>query len=108
VLDHTRDDFTRSGERYDLVFDVPGNHSFSACRPRFVGLMARTPFSRALPALDFSTPSRRETMDALAGLIEAGSLTAVVDRNFPLEQVADAIRYLESGTAVGRVVVTVP
>ena len=47
-------------------------------------------------------------MDALAGLIEAGSLTAVLDRSFPLEQVADAIRYLESGTALGRVVVTAP
>jgi NADPH:quinone reductase-like Zn-dependent oxidoreductase len=134
VLDHTREDFTRAGERYDLVFDVPGNHPFSACRrvltptgtyvlighdgfggrrwlgslPRFIGLMARTPFTRELPSLDFSAPGRRETMDALAGLIEAGSLTTVVDRTFPLDQVPDAIRYLESGSAVGRIVITVP
>ena len=48
--------------------------------------MARTPFSRELPALDFSTPSKRDTMDALRELIEAGRLTPVVDRTFPLER----------------------
>ena len=64
--------------------------------------------TRELPSLDFSAPGRRETMDALAGLIEAGSLTTVVDRTFPLDQVPDAIRYLESGSAVGRIVITVP
>ena len=125
-----------AGERYDLIFDVPGNHSFAACRralapggkyvlighdafgaggrrwlgslPRFLGLMARTPFSSELPPLGLSTPSKRETMGALCELIEAGRLTPVVGRTFPLGEAAEAIRYLESGRALGRVVITVP
>jgi NADPH:quinone reductase-like Zn-dependent oxidoreductase len=136
ALDHTREDFTRAGERYDLIFDVPGNHPFSAVRralapngkyvlighdgfgahgrrwlgslPRFLGLMARAPFSRHLPALDFSTPSKQAAMSELSELIEAGRLAPVVDRTFTLAEVAAAIRYLESGRAVGRVVITVP
>ena len=135
ALDHTRDDFTRAGERYDLIFDVPGNHSFAACRraltpdgkyvlighdafgarghrwlgslPRFTALVARSPFSRHLPSLDFSTPSKRDAMSALCELIEAGGLTPVVDRTFPLEEVPEAIRYLASGRARGRVVIAV-
>ena len=133
VLD-AREDFTRAGDRYDLIIDVPGNHPFPAIRRaltpkgkwvlighdgfggrrwpgsllRLVGLMARTPFSSALPALSFSTPSKQEGMKTLADLIEAGLLTPVVARTFPLEEAADAIRYLESGRAAGRIVVTVP
>ena len=133
VLDFAREDFTRAGERYDLIFDVPGNHSFSACRraleesgtyvlighdgfgasrlgslPRFLRLVARTPFTRQLPGLDFSTPDKGATMSALAELVEAGSLTPVVDRTFPLSEVPEAIRYLVAGRAVGRIIVTVP
>ena len=136
VLDHAREDFTRAGERYDLIFDVPGNHPFAACRralapggkyvlighdafgaggrrwlgslPRFLGLMARTPFSSELPPLGFSTPSKRDTMDVLRELIEAGRLTPVVDRTYPLEAVPEAIRHLESGRTRGRVVITIP
>ncbi len=133
VLD-AREDFTRTGDRYDLIVDVPGNHPFPAIRRaltpqgkwvlighdgfggrrwpgsllRLVGLIARTPFSSALPALSFSTPSKQEAMKTLADLIEADLLTPVVARTFPLEEVADAIRYLESGRAAGRIVVTVP
>jgi NADPH:quinone reductase-like Zn-dependent oxidoreductase len=135
VLDHTREDFTRAGERYDLIFDVPGNHSFPDCRsaltsngkyvlighdhfgagggrwlgslPRFLSLVVRTPFSSHLPALDFSTPSKQDTMSVLGELIEAGRLTPVVGRTFPLAEVPDAIRYLATGSAVGRVVITV-
>ena len=133
VLD-AREDFTRTGDLYDLIVDVPGNHPFPAIRRaltpngkwvlighdgfggrrwpgsllQLVGLIARTPFSSALPALSFSTPSKQEGMKTLADLIEAGLLTPVVARTFPLEEVADAIRYLESGRAAGRIVVTVP
>jgi NADPH:quinone reductase-like Zn-dependent oxidoreductase len=128
VLD-AREDFTRAGARYDLIFDVPGNHPFSACRrvltaagkyvlighgdfgrrrslPRFFGLLARTPFSRHL-AFDFSTPGKRETIDALAELIEAGAITPVIDRTFGLGEVPAAIRFLASGQARGRVVIAV-
>lgn len=135
VLDAEREDFTRAGERYDAIVDVPGNHPFFEVRralaptgryvlighdgfgatagrgfgnlPRFLRLMAMTPFSKQLPPLDFSPPARQEVMATLTGLIEAGRLTPVVDRAFPLGEVREAIRHLESGAACGKVVLTV-
>jgi NADPH:quinone reductase-like Zn-dependent oxidoreductase len=134
VLDGTRHDFTRAAERYDVVLDVPGHHPFSAVRqaltadgryvlighdgygaagawlgsvPRFVALMARTPFARQLPPLDFKPPDKRGGMALLAGLIETGELTPVIDRTFPLAEVPAAIRHLEAGGARGKVVISV-
>jgi NADPH:quinone reductase-like Zn-dependent oxidoreductase len=134
VVDGSRVDFTREGERYDLILDVPGNHSFGDCRralapdgryvlighdgfgdasawfgslPRFVALMVRTPFVRQLPALDFSAPDKREGMSVLGELIEACKLTPLVDRTFALSEAADAIRYLASGQARGKVVIAI-
>ena len=131
VIDHTAEDFTRRSERYDAVIDIPGNHPFAAVRrvlepdgtyvlighdaygtagrrwlgslPRFAGLMVRMPFVAQLPKLDFSTPDKREAMAELAALLEDGRLVPVVDRTFPLAEVAEAIRYLASGRAVGKV-----
>ena len=135
VIDYTREDFTRSGERYDLIFDVPGNHSFSDCRralvpegtyvlighdhfgdvggrwlgslPHFFELMALSLFRRQLPKLSMTTPSKEDSMAVLRDLLESGKLTPVVDRTYPLDQVAEAIRYLTEGTANGRIVITV-
>jgi NADPH:quinone reductase-like Zn-dependent oxidoreductase len=134
TVDHEREDVTRSGARFDLVFDVVGSHSLAEWRrvlepsgryvlighdhfgaaghrllgsiPRFVGLMARSPF---VPQLR-GTRVRRDTaefLEALTGLAERGQLTPVVARTFPLAEAADAIAYLASGQALGRVVVTV-
>ena len=134
VVDGTRVDFTREGERYELILDVPGNHSFSDCRralaadgryvlighdsfggasawlgslPRFFGLMALTPFRRQLPPVDFSAPDKQTGKAVLAELIESGGLTPPVDRTFALSQAAAAIRYLASGQAQGKVVIAV-
>jgi NADPH:quinone reductase-like Zn-dependent oxidoreductase len=134
VVDGTRVDFTRAGERYDVILDVPGNRPFAHCRralapdgryvlighdgfgdasawlgslPRFIALMARTPLTRELPALDFSTPDKQAGMALLTELIEAGKLTPVVDRTFALDEVADAIRYLQRGGTRGKVVIAV-
>jgi NADPH:quinone reductase-like Zn-dependent oxidoreductase len=134
-VDHTVEDFTRRAERYDLVFDVPGNHTFRECcrvlapggryvlighdqygavgrrwlgsLPRFARLMAMTPFRRQLPPLNVAAPDKTEGMTTLAELLDAGKLTPVVDRTFDLAQVPDAIRYLAEGHARGRVVITV-
>jgi NADPH:quinone reductase-like Zn-dependent oxidoreductase len=134
VVDHEREDVTRSGRRYDLVYDVVGSHSVAEWRrvlepsgsyvlighdrfgaaghrllgsiPRFVGLLARRPF---VPQLR-TTRVRRDTVEflaTLAGLAERGQLTPVVDRTFPLSEAVDAIAYLAGGQARGRVVVTV-
>ncbi|MFP3989664.1 NAD(P)-dependent alcohol dehydrogenase [Streptomyces sp. E11-3] len=134
VIDYTQEDFTRGGERYDLVFDVPGNHSFSACRraltpqgtyllighdhfgerghrllgslPRFLRLAVLSPFVRQLPRPSLSILTKKEAMSVLSGFLESGELTPLVDRTFPLSEVPEAIRYLGEGQACGKVVVT--
>lgn len=133
VVDYTREDFTRGAERYDLIFDVASNLSLSDCRraltpagtyvlighdhygkargrilgslPRALGLMALSPFVRQLPTPDFSNPRQSDLMAALKRFIEAGQLTPIVDRTFPLGEVRDAMRYLTEGHARGKVVV---
>ena len=133
VVDYTADDVTRSGERYDLVFDVVGNHQFSAYRrvladdgsyvfighdhfgtqgrrllgsiPRMFGLMARSTVDRRLLRGPFKPPDRVESMARLRALLADGALAPVVARAFALEQAADAIALLASGQAVGRIVV---
>ena len=134
VIDFAEQDFTRAGERYDLIFDVPGNHTFSECRraltpagryvlighddygratgawmgslPRFLKLMALSPFIGQL-AMSPSPPETKTHLDVLKELLEAGKLTPIVDRTFPLSEVPDAIRYLQEGRAKGRIVLTV-
>jgi NADPH:quinone reductase-like Zn-dependent oxidoreductase len=134
VIDFAEQDFTRAGERYDLIFDVPGNHTFSECRraltpagryvlighddygratgawmgslPRFLKLMALSPFIGQL-AMSPSPPETKAHLDVLKELLEAGKLTPIVDRTFPLSEVPDAIRYLQEGRAKGRIVLTV-
>jgi NADPH:quinone reductase-like Zn-dependent oxidoreductase len=133
VIDYTKEDFTRAGERYDLIFDVPGGHPFSECRrvlkpdgvyvlighdhfgqvgrrwwgslPRFLGLMVLSLFVRQLPKPNFSMPSKQEQMAVLRELMEAGKLTPVVDRTYPLEEVPEAMRRLAAGDTRGRIVI---
>jgi NADPH:quinone reductase-like Zn-dependent oxidoreductase len=134
VIDYTVEDFTRGPERYDLIFDVPGNRSLSECRrvlasdgtyvlighdrygaegrrvlgsvPRVLGLTVRAPFTRALPKASFSLPPKHESMAVLADALADGTLTPIVDRTFPLAEAGAAIRYLAGGRALGRVLVT--
>ena len=133
VVDYTAEDVTRSSGRFDLVFDVVGNHPFSAYRrvladegtyvlighdqfgvqgrrwvgsiPRMFGLMARSTVERRLPRPAFKMRDRTDGMDRLRCHLEDGALTPVVTRTFPLEQAADAIEFLASGHAAGRIVV---
>ena len=135
VIDYTQQDFTRSGERYDLILDIPGNHPFSRIKstltpdgiyvliahdgygrsggkwfgsiPKVFGLMARTPFSRHMPKSGFSMPNKQESMEVLRELIGSGKITPIIGKTFPLAEAAQAIRYLADGRAVGRVVLTV-
>jgi NADPH:quinone reductase-like Zn-dependent oxidoreductase len=134
VIDYTQEDFTQSGERYDLIFDIPGNHPFSACRrvltpdgkyvlighdrfgqgagrwfgsiPRVLKLVALSPFVSQLPTPNLSMPDKKNQMVALKRLLEAGKFTPVIDRTYPLSEVPEAIRYLEEGHARGKVVIT--
>jgi NADPH:quinone reductase-like Zn-dependent oxidoreductase len=134
LIDYTKEDFTQSGERYDLIFDIPGNHPFSACRrvltphgkyvlighdrfgqgagrwlgslPRVLKLVVLSPFVSQLPTPNFSMPNKKDSMALLRELLEAGKLTPVIDRTYPLGEVPEAIRYLEEGRARGKVVIT--
>ena len=97
VMDYTKGDFSRSGETYDVVFDAVGKASASQCqralKNRGTHLSVMSPSSENAPGLVF-----------LKGLIEAGGLRPVIDRRYPLEQVAEAHRYVEAGHKKGNVV----
>jgi NADPH:quinone reductase-like Zn-dependent oxidoreductase len=122
VVDYTREDFTRSGARYDLVLDTIGNRSLRECRRVLAakavyvhvgGRMARvlalpivSPFlSQSLVQLIAKRNSA--DLEILKGLIEAGKVTPVIDRTYSLSEVPEAIRYLETGHARGKIVITV-
>jgi NADPH:quinone reductase-like Zn-dependent oxidoreductase len=134
VVDYTQEDFTRAGERYDLIVDVAGNHPWSDLRRaltpegtyvlighdqyggsghrwfgslgRFFKLMVISPFvSHLHPFRGAKDPGDRLVI--LKDLIEAGKITPIIDRTYPLSDVAEAIRYLESGQVKGKVVITV-
>ena len=131
VIDYTREDFTRSGRRYDAIFDLVGNHSLSDIRrvlvPRGVlvpcggGSPERTSLEILAPMLGYSVaayfiPQRitgllakvnTEDLRHIAALVEAGSINPVLDRIFPLAETADAIRYIEQGHARGKVIISI-
>lgn len=129
VVDYTTEDFTRSGRRYDVLLDVAGSRSWSACKrvlePRatlvIVGAPKGTrllgPLSRIVrlrlasvgskrKAVFFIAKLNRADLDVLRELIEAGQVTPFVDRTYPLSETAAAFRYLGEGHARGKVVVT--
>ena len=128
VIDYTREDFTREGQRYDLIFDVAGNHSFSDCRralsPNGTLVLAGQSGRKKVSILPFvTTPvvSRfvrqklvtfiakrsKEDLTLLKELLEAGKVKPVIDRQYPLSEVPEAIRYLGEGHARGKIVITV-
>jgi NADPH:quinone reductase-like Zn-dependent oxidoreductase len=124
VVDYERDDFTKNGETYDVIFDSVGKHSFRRCRhslnPGGVFLETDLGFMWHVPLLAVATRwigDRRVRLPVpaytkqdvlrLAELIEAGRYRAVIDRVYPLEQIVEATRYVETGQKVGNVVLMV-
>jgi len=134
VIDYTQEDFTQGGERYDLILDVASNLSFSDCKrvltptgtyvrvghdhfgavgsrtfgslPSFFKLLARSPFDRHLPDLNFSFPSKKDSIAVLKEFLEAGKLTPVIDRTYPLSEIREAMRYMQEGHVRGKIVIT--
>jgi NADPH:quinone reductase-like Zn-dependent oxidoreductase len=124
VIDYTKDDFTRNGEIYDVIFDAVGKHSFRRCRRSLardgtyvetdLGFLCQNPILALLSPLSpgrkvkFPLPkySKQEVLH-LKDLIEAGQYRAVIDRRYPLEQAVEATRYVETGQKTGNVVLTV-
>jgi NADPH:quinone reductase-like Zn-dependent oxidoreductase len=130
VIDYTRQDFTRTDRRYDLLLDVAGSRSWSACRrvlaPQARLVMVGAPKgSRLLGPLShiigvrlaslrasqkvvfFISKADHQDLTALRELLEAGTVTPVVERTYPLREAAHALRYLGQGHAKGKLVVTV-
>jgi NADPH:quinone reductase-like Zn-dependent oxidoreductase len=122
VIDYTQEDFTKSGETYDVIFDAVGKSSFGRCKS---SLKANGVYLNTLPKATVllqtfwtskvgakrvkmeGAPARLDNLIALKELIEAGHLRTVIDRRYPLEQIAEAFRYVEKGHKKGNVVITV-
>jgi NADPH:quinone reductase-like Zn-dependent oxidoreductase len=124
VVDYTRQDFTKTREKFDLVFDAVGKSSFRKCRPLLrnggiyistdLGYLAQNPFLALLTPLFggkkvlFPIPSiKKEDVVFLKELAEAGRYKPVIDRRYPLEQITDAYRYVETGQKTGNVIINV-
>ena len=119
VIDYTKEDFIKSGQTYDVIFDVVIKSSFSRCKSsleqRGLYLTTGWPLLQALWAsmvgskkIIFGIMSQNpENLIFLKELIEAGKIKSVIDRRYPLEQTAEAHRYVETGHKKGNVVITV-
>jgi NADPH:quinone reductase-like Zn-dependent oxidoreductase len=129
VIDYGRERFADQGRRYDLILDIAGNPSLSDCRRalrpqgtlvivggsggvwlmgtgRWVRALALSAFVRQHLRVRVHTDSQTDLVE-LKELIESRQVTPVVDRTFPLTEVAEAIRYVQEGNARGKVVITV-
>jgi NADPH:quinone reductase-like Zn-dependent oxidoreductase len=120
VVDYTREDFTRSGETYDVVLDAVGKHSFFRARRALGpgGRYAATDRLYNLPLAFLTKPLKkkvvfaiepsppRENILLLSGLLEAGKYRPVVDRTYALDDVVEASRYVDSWQKLGNVVLT--
>jgi NADPH:quinone reductase-like Zn-dependent oxidoreductase len=122
VIDYRTEDFTKSGQTYDVIFDAVGKSSFSRCRnslepsgiylatdPRLAVVLSMlwTSMIGSKKAIWALGPERAQDLEYLTELIEAGKLKAVIDRRYPLEEIAEAHRYVERGHTKGNVVITV-
>jgi len=124
IIDYTREDFTRTGQRYDLILDNVGNHSFSDCRRALLPGGRHLPntghggMSYVLKAFALSSFMRQHARPFLCVLvtadlmeikdhIEAGRLKPVIDRTYPLSETREAMRYLEEEHPQGKVVVII-
>ncbi len=135
VIDYTKDDFTKSDERYDVIFDNVCNHSFAERRhvlnpkgicvlagmggagvkaSEAIGRIAGNIFTARASSLftdqkfaQYRTKSSKQDLTLLADLIRTGKITPVIDRRYKLGEAPEALRYLNEGHARGKVVITV-
>lgn len=120
VIDYSKEDFTQNGERYDLIFDILGKSSFEQCKNSLNEngnyLLASFKTKQLIQMLSTKNSSKK-VICALSGekiddllfikkLIETGKIKTIIDRRFPLEQVAEAHRYIEAGDKKGNVIIT--
>jgi len=122
VIDYTKEDFTKSGQTYDIIFDTVGKTSFSRCKrslkKKGFYLFAVMDFPQLVQMLRTSIIGSKKVIGGIAAgvstedviflkeLIEAGKIKSVIDRRYSLEQTAEAHRYVEKGHKKGNVVIT--
>jgi NADPH:quinone reductase-like Zn-dependent oxidoreductase len=126
VIDYTREDFTRSGQTYDLVLAANGYHPLAAykraLKPQGIYVMAGGKPGQIFQAMllggwmsekggkklgGFTAQANQQDLLALKELLEAGKVAPVIDRRYPLRETVEALRYLGAGHARGKVVITV-
>lgn len=134
VIDYAQEDFTQSVEPYHLILDIASNRSWPDCRRaltadgsyvlighdhfgassnlwigsmgRFVKLLALSPFDRRIPGIRSFKDPEGDPLAIVIGFIDSGAITPVVDRTYPLPEVREAISYMETGQAHGKIVIT--
>ncbi len=123
VIDYTEEDFTKSGQTYDVIFDAIGKGSYSQCKgsltSKGVYLLTTPSLAIIVQMLWTLKSSGKKAIFATAGLMqskenlvflrelfEAGKIKAVIDRSYPLEQISEAHRYVDKGHKKGNVVIT--
>ncbi len=122
VIDYSKEDFTKSGETYDVIFDVVGKSSFSGCirslKEKGFYLLGNPGLSQQFRGLWTSMMGSKRVIGGTASygtgdliflkeLIEAGKIRSIIDTRYPLEQTAEAHRYVDTGQKTGNVVITV-
>jgi NADPH:quinone reductase-like Zn-dependent oxidoreductase len=122
VIDYTREDFTKNGETYDLIFDILGKSSFSSCQNSLtrngIYLLASIKVKQLFQMLWTSRRNGKKVICAMSSespedlvlikkLVEEGKIRSIIDRRYPLEQIAEAHRYVEKGYKTGSVIITV-
>ena len=121
VIDYGKEDFTKNGETYDIIFDTINKSSFSLCkgslkkngcylltvgRPIHYLLMLWTSLAGGKRIMCGMSIEKTEALTFIKGLIEAGKMKPIIDKCYPLGQIADAHRYVEKGHKKGNVVIT--
>jgi NADPH:quinone reductase-like Zn-dependent oxidoreductase len=122
VIDYTKEDFTKSGQTYDIIYETVGKSSFSrnmsSLKKKGIYLAGNAGLLQIVQMLWTSkiggkkvifgpAPERKEDLIFLKELVEAGKIKPVIDRRYPLEQIAEAHRYVDTGRKKGNVVITV-
>lgn len=135
VIDYATTDFTTTGDKYDVVIDIPGSQPLASVRRAltptgryvFVGhdqygrrghpvigsvgrilhMVVLTPFVKQFKAIGRISP-RNERLAVLAELIDAGQVTPAIDRTYPLDEINDALVHLQRGAGFGKIVITMP
>lgn len=122
VTDYTKEDFTRNGETYDVIVDTVGTAPFSRCKDslkaggRLLMVLGPLPDMLLVPWVSMTSSKkiiagpaaeRAEDLRFLAELAQTGAFKPVIDRRYPLEQIVEAHRYVDSGRKKGNVVITV-